>query len=244
MAEVTPSRFTMSTLAAAEAVLTQDERELGVGVIDLGAASTGLACYVAGQLAQTVVLPVGGQHLTQDLAKVFQTPLAQAERIKVTSGHALPELDDDPSAEVDVVPFGEGERRVVTRRSVSEVLAARVDEIADMIQKEMAAAGLADRLPAGIVLVGGGTELAGLPRRFRDRLSMPVRVGRPTHIIGLSEATRGPDHAAAVGLLLWRARGLADAATGVTDKEAEPVRMTRLTTWLKDAFVPARNGRH
>ncbi len=243
LAEVTPSRFTVSTLAASEAVLTPDEKELGVAVADLGASATGLACYVGGALVHTVVLPVGGQHLTQDLAKLFQTPLAQAEKIKVSQGHALPELDDDTTAEIDVVPFGDGERRVVTRRAVSEVLAARVDEIAHLIQDELSSAQLNGRLPAGMVLVGGGTELAGLARRLRDRLALPVRVGRPSQVIGLSEATRGPDHAAAVGLLLWRARGAFDAATGIVEKETETAGMTRFASWLWEAFLPARSGR-
>jgi cell division protein FtsA len=244
LAEVSADRLTMSTLAAAEAVLTDDERELGVLLIDLGAASTGVACYRDGSLVHSAVVPLGGRHLTNDLAVVFQTPLAQAERIKISHGHVLPELDEDPAAEVDVQPFGEGEGRKVARRQISEVLAARADEIAGLLMAEMDAAGLSGRLPAGAVLVGGGTELAGMPRRLSMQLGQPVRVGRPTDVVGLAEAARGPDHAGAVGLLLWSIRQVQDAANGLAVTEETDVdTVGRLTAWFKAAFLPERAAR-
>ncbi len=244
LAEVAPQRLTMSTLAAAEAVLTPDERELGVAVVDVGASATGIACFREGALVHTRIMPVGGRHMTNDLAVVFQTPLHQAERIKTTHGHVLPELDDDSGVKIEVVPFGDGERRTATRREISEVLAARADELIDLVLGALSEAELASRLPAGAVLVGGGTELAGFPRRFSQRSHAPVRIGRPGGVIGLSEATKGPDHAAAVGLLMWSARRIRDAATGLANGEEETNDgKLRWSTWLRDAFLPRRNGR-
>jgi cell division protein FtsA len=236
MAEVIPSGLVMSTLAGAEAVLSPDERDLGVFVVDLGGGVTGLAAYQDGALAHTSVLRVGGRHMTNDISVTLQTPLSEAERIKSTHGHVLPELDDEET-EIEVVPFGDDERRITTRRYVSEILAARADELANLVTDELERADLLGRLPAGAVLIGGGTELAGLPRRLGARWGVPVRVGRPARLLGLADAARGPAHADAVGLLLWSARGAPDAAVAPTVTEGASL-LERLIAWLRTAFVP------
>ncbi len=245
LAEVTPSALVFSSLAAAEATLTRDERELGVALVDLGAAATGLACYREGALVHSAVLPIGSRHMTNDLAVLLQTPLDQAERIKTASGHVLPELDGE-DVPIDIVPFGEAERRTTTRHHVSEVLAARADEIARLVQAELEAQGLAGQLPAGVVLVGGGTELSGMPRRLYEQWGLPVRIGRATEAIGLADAAKGPSHAAAVGLLQWGARRVPDA---VGLSVGRPARATdgltgfeKMMGWARAAFLPG-NGR-
>jgi cell division protein FtsA len=244
MAEITPAALVMSTLAAGGAVLTPDERELGCFLVDLGAATTAVACYVEGALAHTAVLPVGGRHMTNDLGVMLQTPLAEAERLKTAHGHALPELDDD-TTEIETASFGDAERRTTTRRYVSEVLAARVDEIAEMVAIEIERAGFTGRLPAGAVLVGGGTELAGIPRRLGARWDVPVRIGRPSKVVGLADATRGPAHAAAVGLLLWAASGASDAALSPRDAPAHTGApgLARVADWFRQAFLPGGGRR-
>ena len=178
MAETGPARLVMSTLAAAEATLTADERRLGVFVVDLGHACTGLACFHDGTALHTAVLQVGGRHMTNDLAVVLQTPVRHAEEIKETYGHVLPDLDDG-TTQIPVIPFGDGERSTTTRRHVSEILAARADEIAGLVNAELERAGMAGRLAAGAVLVGGGSELGGLARRLCEQWGAPVRIGRP-----------------------------------------------------------------
>lgn len=242
LADVAPVGMTAATLAAAEAVLTADERQLGAFVVDLGSALTGLACFVDGALAHVAQIPVGGHHMTTDLGLMLQTPLSEAEHMKITHGHVLPELDE-MDVELDVTPFGEEPGRTTTRRHVSEVLAARADEVAELVLAELERAGLADRLPAGAVLVGGGTDLNGMPRRLAMRWGMPVRVGRPTAVVGLAEAVRGPAHAAAVGLLLWSARGIRDAATQAPESGPDPAGPRRWLDWIRQAFLPSRNGR-
>lgn len=244
MAETGPTGLVMSTLAAAEATLTQDERQLGVFVVDLGAACTGVACYHDGAVAHTAVLPLGGRHMTNDLAVVLQTPLAHAERLKLSYGHVLPELDDDHT-EIEVLPFGQGERRSTTRRYISEILAARADEVGKLVSDELERAGFSGRLPAGAVLVGGGSELGGLARRLCDAWGVPVRVGRPTDLIGLAEAARSPAHAGAVGLLHWAARDVRDAASLGAGRDRVPAGggMGRMVGWARTAFLPNANGR-
>ncbi|MFN2114530.1 MAG: cell division protein FtsA [Anaerolineae bacterium] len=243
LAEVRPVGLTMSTLAAAEATLSEDERELGVVVIDLGAAVTGIACYVDGALCHTAVLPVGGRHMTNDLGVVLQTPLAEAERIKLSHGHVLPELDDD-EATIEIVPFGDDKRRATTRLHVAEVLAARADEIASLVAIELGQAGLATRLAAGAVLVGGGTELTGMPKRLGARLGLPARVGTPGDVLGLADAARGPGHAAPIGLLRWEATSTSDAASVFTTEPEPTDGLGRIVSWARHAFLPNGNGHH
>lgn len=242
LAEVAPDSLVFTPLAAAEAALTRDERELGVLLVDLGAALTGLAAYKDGALVHSAVVPVGGRHMTNDLGVILQSPLDQAERIKVAHGHVLPELDEDDVA-IDIVPFGEAERRSTTRRHVSEVLAARADEIARLVMAEIERAKLGGLLPAGVVLVGGGTELGGLPRRLYEHWGLPVRIGRAGDVIGLGDAARGPAHAGAVGLLLWKSRGVVDAAAWTVAPAARRGPdgrggMARALDWARTAFLP------
>lgn len=239
LAEVGPARLALSTLAAAEATLDRDEKELGVVVVDLGHAVTGVACYSEGSLVHSAVLPIGGRHMTNDLAIFLQTPLEQAERIKQTHGHVLPEHDED-RAEVEVVPFGTDEPIKVSRRLIGEVLAARADEIARMVGEALDDAALEDRPPAGVVLVGGGAELNGLPRRLGDAWGMPVRRGRPTQIAGLASAAGTPAHAAAVGLIMWAAREVRDAATPVTSSGRSSGEPGGMLDWVRSALLPRR----
>jgi cell division protein FtsA len=244
LAELRSAALTMSTLAAAEATLTRDERELGVFVVDLGSACTGLACYRHGLLVHSGVVPIGGRHMTNDLAVVLQTPLAQAERIKITHGHVLPDLDKDP-VEIPIKPFGEAVERTMSRRHASEVLAARADEIGRLVEAEVERAGLAGKLPAGAVLVGGTSELGGLARRLCTQWQLPVRLGRPQDVLGLGDAARGPAHAAAVGLLLWRIRDVQDARDLPIGQAVRPVPAGagRLLAWVRQAFVPGGGQR-
>lgn len=246
LAEVRPSALVFSTLAAGEAALTRDERELGAFVLDLGSAVTGLACYRGGSLIDSAVIPVGGRHMTNDLAVLLQTPLEQAERIKNTYGHVLPELDDEALA-IEIQPFGESVKRQTTRQHVAEVLAARADELGRLVFDHLASAELLERLPAGAVLCGGATELGGLPRRLHERWQLPVRVGRPQEVLGLGEAARGPAHAAAVGLLHWQARSIVDAATIApqADGPGNPTRggVEKALAWARAAFLPVEERR-
>ncbi len=244
MAEVLPTALVFSTLAGAEATLTADERSLGAFAIDLGASSTGLVCYRDRAVTRCATLPIGGRHLTNDLAVLLQTPLEQAERIKTTYGHALPDYDTEEVL-IDVQPFGEGETRQTTRHHISEVLAARIDELASLIEECLGEDQLLDRLPAGAVLTGGGSELKGLARRLHERWQLPVRIGRPREVIGLGDTARGPSHAAPVGLLLWQSRRVQDAVglSGAAPQDEVAGGMGRVIDWARAAFLPSTDRR-
>ncbi|HQZ71314.1 MAG: cell division protein FtsA [Anaerolineae bacterium] len=246
LAEVKATGLVFSTLAAAESCLTRDERELGVFLVDMGASATGLACYRGGSLIDSAVIPVGGRHMTNDLAVLLQTPLEQAERIKDTYGHVLPELDDE-AVEIEIQPFGESVRRKTTRHHISEVLAARADELGRLVFDHLSREEMLERLPAGAVLTGGATELGGLPRRLHERWQTSVRIGRPQDVLGLGEAARGPAHAAAVGLLQWQARGIVDAATIAPSMEGAGNNtrsgVEKALAWAKAAFLPVEDRR-
>ena len=242
LAAVSPVGLGVSTLAAAEAVLTPDERRLGAFVLDLGASTSCLACYADGALVHLKPLPVGGHQMTTDLGLNLQTPLSEAEHIKITHGHVLPELDED-DREIEVATFGDGPLRQTTRLHVSELLAQRADQIAQLVWDEFGQTGLHDIFPAGAVLVGGATEMEGMLTRLSARWGMPVRAGHPRDVAGLPTALRGPGHAAAVGLLLWDARGIADAVGVPANRPVSSSSLQRLIDWLRRAFVPSSDGR-
>ena len=245
MIDIRESELVFSTLAAAESTLTRDERELGVFLVDMGASSTGIACYSGGSLCYSSVLELGSKHLTNDLAVLLQTPLEQAERIKKTYGHVLPELDDE-GVEINITPFGETEQRKTTRLHVSEVLAARSDELAGLIAEELQQAGFAEAMAAGAVLTGGGTDLKGLPRRLHEGWGLPVRVGKSRSMVGLNDSAKGPAQAATFGLLHWKGKPVVDAANlGRLAQETNAVPqggMGKALTWAKAAFLP--NAQH
>jgi cell division protein FtsA len=223
-------------------VLTADERRLGAFVVDLGAATTCLACYADDALVHLRPLPVGGQHMTTDIGLMLQTPLAEAEHIKITHGHVLPEMDLD-AREIEVATFGDGPRRQTTRLEISEALAARADEIAQLVWDEFDRAELHDRFPAGAVLVGGATEMNGMMTRLGARWGVPVRIGHPRDVLGLPDVACGPAHAAALGLLLWDSRGVADAAAMPASANGTASILARIIDWARRAFWPSSDAR-
>jgi len=204
-AGVTVNDLILQPLASSEAVLTAEERETGVVLVDAGGGTTDVAIFVNGSIWHSVVLPVGGNNLTNDLAVGLRTPFATAEDLKIKYGHALPE-SVDPDEMIDVAAFGEGELQSVPRRELSLILEARVEEIFALVLNEIKRSGYEGLLPAGLVLTGGTTELPGFKELGREMLQLPVRVGRVRNIGGLVDAVSGPAYATAVGLLLWGLR--------------------------------------
>ena len=192
----------LSPLAAGEAVLTDTERDMGVVLADIGGGTTDIAVFIEGSVWHTTVLPVGGNHLTNDVAICLRTPFDEAEEIKKKYGHACPEAVSDDEL-LDIAAFGEDARQQVSRRELAQVLNARVEEIASLILQEIKRSGYDGLLPAGVVLCGGTSELPGIKEVVRDVVGLPVRIGRPHDLQGLVETLTGPAFAASVGLLMW-----------------------------------------
>jgi cell division protein FtsA len=195
----------LQPLASSEAVLTPEERQTGVVLVDAGGGTTDVAIFVDGSIWHTVVLPVGGNNLTNDLSVGLRTHFATAEDLKIKYGHVLPELVD-PDDKVDVPAFGEGESQSVSRRQMAQILEARAEEMYAMIMNEIKRSGYQGLLPVGLVLTGGTADLRGFKELGREMLQLPVRVGRVRNISGLVDAVSSPAYATAVGLLLWGVR--------------------------------------
>ncbi len=192
----------LEPMASGEAVLSTAERELGVALVDIGGGTTDVAIYVNGGIYHTGVLPVGGNHLTSDIAYGLSAPLDVAEEIKIAYGSALSSRLKD-SDMIEMKTFGNSAGEKISRRYLCEILEARAREMMTMVAEEIRRSGYRGVLPAGIVLTGGSSQLADLPDLAREVLQMPVRMGRPGHIGGLTEEISGPAFATSVGLLLW-----------------------------------------
>lgn len=191
----------LEQLAASEAVLSTDEKDLGVALIDLGGSTTGIAIFAEGSIKYTATLPVGGNFLTSDIATGLRTPFAEAEKIKLTHGCALTSMI--PKEETIEVPsVGGREARMVSRQLLGRIVEPRMDEILNMAMKEIVRSGYEDLLAAGLVLTGGAALLPGANEMAEQIFDMPVRLGVPTGVGGLSDVANAPTFAVAVGLII------------------------------------------
>jgi len=195
-------QLTLQPLASGVAVLTEEEREMGVVLADIGGGTTDVAIFIEGSIWHTVILPYGGMQITNDIAIGLQTPSSTAEEIKIRYGHACPDKVID-SKMLDVTAFGDGGRQEVSRKFLAEIIEARVEEIFKMILREVKRSGYDGLLPAGLVLCGGTASLPGIQELGKDVLKMPVRVGAPHDLMGLVDVLGSPAHATGVGLLMW-----------------------------------------
>jgi len=189
-------------LAAAEAVLEEEEKEQGVILAEIGGGTTNIAVFVEGTVFHTCVLPVGGYHLTHDLVAGLRAPFSQVEELKIAQGSALPSAIDAEET-VELEAFGGQRMKEVPRRRVAEILQARVEEILEMIYIDVKRAGFDDMVAAGLVLSGGTASLPGICELSEMVLRLPVRTGVPRGIHGLSDSLNHPAYATSVGLLHW-----------------------------------------
>jgi cell division protein FtsA len=195
-----------NSLASAEAVLTETEKELGVAVADIGAGTIDLALFQEGSPFHTRVLPVGGNNVTNDVAIGLKTSLQVAEELKVRHGTCdLDSVGEDE--EISVSVLGEDAGRTVQRLEVCQIIEARMRETFELVRNEMRAAG-AGMLPAGVILTGGAAQLAGAAELGREVLERPVRVAAPTGIGGLVDTLMTPSYSTGIGLLEWGAATL------------------------------------
>ena len=201
----------VSSLASAEAVLEDEERKQGVVLADIGGGTTDIVVFTEGSVCHTAVLPVGGNHITRDLVIGLRCPYQSAEDAKALYGHAIPsEIDAEETVELDV--FGAEGRRSVERRRIAEIAQARVEEICEMVIREVRRAVHDDILSAGMVLTGGTANLAGIALAAERVTGLPVRVGAPHGLQGLIDTLSDPAYASSVGVLQWAVRELESGA--------------------------------
>jgi cell division protein FtsA len=211
-------------LATGEGVLTPDERELGVLLIDIGSGTSEYAVFLDGGVQHSAVLPIGAGHFTNDLAMVLRTPFAEAERIKVQRGCCLGGLVTADEG-IAVPTVAGGSPRVVPRREIAEILQPRAEELFELVRVDLAKHGFEETLRGGVVLTGGGSQLDGLLEMSEQIFDAAVRYGLPTGLTGLVDVISSPAWATASGMLLYAAasedrRGRAKRRGGWTVKEA------------------------
>ena len=195
----------LEPLAAAEACLTQDERELGSCLLDIGGGTTEMLAFTGGVVRHTAAVPVGGDHFTNDLAVGLRTPIPEAEKIKRHYACAWRELleQDFP---IEIASVGDRPPRTIFARMLSDIVEPRAQELLMLVRDEMRRAGIESQVPAGIVLTGGGAHLRGLTELCEKIFNLPVRVAIPRGLAGMSEEVSRPEYSTAVGLVLYGAR--------------------------------------
>jgi len=221
-------------LAAGRAVLMPDEMELGVAVVDIGAGTTDVAVFQGGSLMFTAVLPVGGNHITSDVGVGLRTPLSQAERIKIEHGAASADgAAEEPSLDIPTVG-GQG-HRAVSPKELALIIEPRAQEILAMTVDRIVRSGVAGNIPGGVVLTGGSANLQGLVDLAARELNVPVRLGTPQGVQGMTDVVENPAYAAGVGLIRFAAESLGGQRPmqegGIMDSVIE-----RFRRWFADFF--------
>jgi cell division protein FtsA len=233
-AGVTPSEMVFEPLAAAEAALFPEERELGVALIDIGGGTTDIVVFHGGAVMHTAVLPIGGNHLTSDVAAGIRTPISDAERLKISYGVAT-NLIVRRDEMVQVPGVGGREPRVIARRILGEIIEPRMEEIFSMVQRELMRSGVADSLASGVVLVGGTSLLEGTQELAERVFGLPVRRGLPINLKGMPEELMKPMYTTAAGLLLYQS-GSRGVSNGIARFGKIGRLRTRLSDWVRDFF--------
>ena len=232
-AGVTVTDTVIEQLAASEAVLSPDEKELGVALVDIGGGTADLAIFERGSLWHTGVVAVGGDHFTNDIAVGLRTPIPDAEKVKRKSGCALSSMVDEDDT-IEVASVGGRKPRLMARRILSEILQPRAEEIFHLVWDEIGRAGYEKALNSGIVLTGGGSILEGMPEIAEQIFDLPVRRGAPVDVGGLTDHVSSPAFATAVGLVMYGARHRSPVAAGGGGALTRV--MGRLRTVFKEFF--------
>jgi cell division protein FtsA len=201
-AGVQVDELVLNSISSAESVLTETEKEMGVIVADIGGGTADLAIYIEGMIWHTKVLPVGGNHVTNDVAIGLRLPFNVAEKLKIERGHARAK-DVEHTATFDVQPFDGSPMVRIGRHDLARVIEARMAEIFGLVLQEAKRSGYDGLLSAGLVMCGGAAQLPGLATLAQDVLDIPVRVGQPQNLRGLVDALHSPAYATSVGLLRW-----------------------------------------
>lgn len=226
----------LQSLASSEAVLTEEERNLGVLLIDFGGGTTDMAVFSKGAIKHTSVLALGGDNLTYDISIGLRTPKLEAEKIKMKYGCALISMIGKDET-IEVPGVGGREPRILPRQILGEILEPRVEEVFTLIQNELIRSGYEDMVNSGVVITGGSAELQGMVEIAEQIYNIPARLGYPERIGGLSEIVNKPMYATAVGLVLYGAkRKDADKKFRIRDGNIFARVVDRMKKWFKDVI--------
>ncbi|MEP4524010.1 MAG: cell division protein FtsA [Alloalcanivorax venustensis] len=195
----------LEQLASAYSVLTEDERELGVCIVDIGGGTTDIAIFTEGAIRHTANIPIAGDQVTNDIAMALRTPKQHADEIKIKYACALTQLAGADET-IKVPSVGDRSPRTLSRQNLAEVVEPRYDELFTLIQAEIRRSGFEDMIPGGIVLTGGSSKIEGAAELAEEIFHMPVRLGTPQGVAGLTDVVRNPIYSTSVGLLLYGQR--------------------------------------
>ena len=226
----------LEPLACSEAVLGHDEKELGVALVDIGGGTTDVAIFVNGSVVHTSILPLGGNHLTNDVAVGLRTPAQEAERIKQKYGCVMTSLVQKEET-IEVPSVGGRPPRILPRQILSEILEPRIEEIFNLVRQEISRSGFEDRIAAGMVLTGGCSILEGMPELAEQVFNLPVRRGVPKGVGGLADVVKSPMYATAVGLMqVGSHSGLEAKMNAVPEQKGVGKITTRMKEWFNEIF--------
>jgi cell division protein FtsA len=192
----------LEQLASSHSVLTEDEKELGVCLVDIGGGTTDIAVFTGGAIRHSAVIPIAGDQVTNDIAVALRTPTQHAEDIKIRYACALRQLAN-PDESIEVPSVGDRPPRRLSRQTLAEVVEPRYEELLNLVQAELRRSGYEDLVAAGIVLTGGSSKMEGVIELAEEVFHMPVRLGLPQYVSGLVDVVRNPIHATGVGLVLY-----------------------------------------
>lgn len=225
----------LEQLASSNAVLTEDEKELGVCLIDVGGGTTDIAVFTEGSIHHTAVIPIAGDQVTNDIAVALRTPTQYAEDIKVRYACALTQLAN-PEETIEVPSVGDRPARRLARQTLAEVVEPRYEELFTLVQAELRRSGYEDLIAAGIVLTGGSSKMEGVIELAEEIFHMPVRVGVPQYVSGLSDVVKNPIYSTGVGLLLFGQRQMNEAMPGVHLNGSVKGVWERMKHWFQGNF--------
>lgn len=224
----------LQPLASSFATLSDDEKELGVCLVDIGGGTTDLAVFTQGAIRHTAVIPIAGDQITNDIAMALRTPTIEAEEIKLHQGVAMQTLVD-PAETIDVPSIGDRAPRRLSRESLAAVVQPRVQELFELVQAELRRSGYEELLSSGLVLSGGSAQLEGICELGEDVFHVPVRIGLPVYHGPLADVVCQPQYANVMGLIM---EGAAQRRRGLMARETRSVRHTfeRVKAWLEKNF--------
>ena len=224
------SQFVLNPLASGEIALSETERQMGVAVVDIGGGTSDMAIYIDGDVWHTMVLAVGGNHVTSDIAHGLRLPISQAEEIKLKFGHAL-QSGVNPEEQFTVRSFGGDEPGRIERSDLATIIEARMEEIFYLVLQEIRRSGYDGLLPAGVVLTGGSSLIPGCRQLASQVMGLPARIAKPQNLVGLTDQLDSPAYSTSVGLLEW---ALLLSETSQYTQQHGPKHTQNWTEQLKD----------
>jgi len=226
----------LEQLASSYAVLTEDEKELGSCLVDIGGGTTDIAVFQGGAIQHTAVIPIAGDQVTNDIAVSMRTPTHYAEDIKIKYACALSQLAN-PDETIEVPSVGDRPPRRLARQTLAEIVEPRFEELFSLIRNELRRSGFEESIPAGIVITGGSSKMEGAVELAEEVFHIPVRLGSPQYVEGLSDVVRNPIHATGVGLLIF-GRDSMDRRNynSISIKNSLNDKIEKMKNWIKKQF--------